>query len=59
MVMVNNFIPSAKKGHVLLTTIAQTMGITAQKYKLEKMRPDEEALFLAQAEQQHHWTEYH
>ena len=30
MVMVNDFIPLARKGHILLTTRAQSMGMTAQ-----------------------------
>ena len=46
MVMVNDFIPLARKGHILLTTRVQAMGITAQRFELEKMQPDEGALFL-------------
>src|SRR5205823_5386446 len=35
MAMINSFIPSGKNGHVLLTTRAQAMGRTAQKFPLE------------------------
>jgi len=46
VVMVNDFIPLARKGHILLTTIAQSTGMTAQRFELENMQPDEGALFL-------------
>ena len=40
------FIPSAGKGHVLLTTRAQAMGGIAQRIEIEKMAQEEAVLFL-------------
>ena len=40
------FIPSAEKGHVLLTTRAQAMGGIAQRIEIEKMAQEEAVLFL-------------
>ncbi len=44
--MANDFMPSLSNGHILLTTRAQTTGPTAQRIELEKMEPEEGALFL-------------
>ena len=44
--LVKNFIPAITRGHVLLTTRAKAMGRIAQRIELEKMQPDEGALFL-------------
>ena len=44
--MVEEFIPSAGKGHTLLTTRAQTMGTIAQAIEIEKMELEEGALFI-------------
>lgn len=44
--LVKNFIPAITRGHILLTTRAKAMGRIAQRIELEKMQPDEGALFL-------------
>ncbi|GAC1349993.1 MAG: hypothetical protein NVSMB27_28310 [Ktedonobacteraceae bacterium] len=43
---VNDFIPPASKGHILLTTRTQAVGTIAQRVDLDKMEPDEATLFL-------------
>ncbi len=44
--MVQGFLPSGDKGHILLTTRAQALGTVAQRVEMAKMVPDEGALFL-------------
>jgi tetratricopeptide (TPR) repeat protein len=44
--IVQDFLPSGGKGHILLTTRAQAMGRIAERIELEQMDPDEGALFL-------------
>jgi tetratricopeptide (TPR) repeat protein/transcriptional regulator with XRE-family HTH domain len=44
--MVSEFIPSAGKGHVLLTTRAHSTGTIAQRIEIEKMGLDEGTVFL-------------
>jgi tetratricopeptide (TPR) repeat protein len=44
--IVSAFVPSAFGGHILLTTRAQAMGRLAHRIKMEKMEPEEGALFL-------------
>ena len=44
--VVGEFIPSAGKGHVLLTTRIHSMGTIAQRIEIEKMDIDEGTLFL-------------
>lgn len=44
--MISDFLPSGNGGHILLTTRAQSTGIIAQRIDLEKMEPEEGALFL-------------
>ncbi len=44
--MASQFIPPGGKGHLLLTTRAQAMGHLAQSVEIEKMEPDEGAIFL-------------
>ncbi len=44
--IVNEFIPSLGKGHILLTTRAQSIGTIAQRIDVEKMGPDEGTVFL-------------
>ena len=44
--MVNEFVPSTGKGHVLLTTRAHSTGTVAQRIELEKMDREEGTLFL-------------
>jgi len=44
--MVQGFIPLGSKGHVLLTTRAHATGRIAQRIEVEKMEPDEGAIFL-------------
>ncbi len=46
LVMVRDFLPSGGKGHILLTTRAHATGRIAQRIEVEKMEPDEGALFL-------------
>lgn len=46
LVMVRNFIPLLGNGHVLLTTRLRAVGRMAQCIELDKMKPDEGALFL-------------
>jgi tetratricopeptide (TPR) repeat protein len=43
---VRDFLPSAGKGHILLTTRAHATGRIAQRIEVEKMEPEEGALFL-------------
>jgi tetratricopeptide (TPR) repeat protein len=44
--MVRGFIPVGSKGHILLTTRAHATGGIARRIEVEKMEPDEGALFL-------------
>ena len=44
--MVHGFIPLGSKGHILLTTRAHATGRIAKRIEVEKMEPDEGALFL-------------
>ena len=44
--IVRTFMPTAGKGHVLLTTRAQALGTLAQRIELEKMTTEEGILFL-------------
>jgi tetratricopeptide (TPR) repeat protein len=44
--MVQGFLPLGGKGHILLTTRAHATGRIAQRIEVEKMEPDEGALFL-------------
>lgn len=44
--MVSDFLPTAGKGHVVLTTRAQATGMIAQSIELEQLGPEEGALFL-------------
>jgi hypothetical protein len=44
----SQFLPTGSKGHILLTTRAQAMRNFAQSIEIEKMEPDEGALFLLQ-----------
>jgi tetratricopeptide (TPR) repeat protein len=44
--MASKFIPPGGKGHLLLTTRAHAMGHLAQSVEIEKMEPDEGAIFL-------------
>jgi hypothetical protein len=44
--MVQSFIPSGNKGHILLTTRAHATGRVAERIEVEKMGPGEGALFL-------------
>lgn len=44
--MVQGFIPSGSKGHILLTTRAHATGQFARRIEVEKMEPDEGAIFL-------------
>jgi NB-ARC domain len=46
LAIVRDFLPSDGKGHILLTTRAQAMGRIAQHIEVEKMEPEEGALFL-------------
>ena len=46
LAMVRQFIPLAFGGHILLTTRAQAMGRLAHRIEIEKMEPEEGALFL-------------
>jgi tetratricopeptide (TPR) repeat protein len=46
LAMVREFIPPAVKGHLLLTTRAEATGRLAQRVEVEKMEPEEGALFL-------------
>jgi len=46
LTMVNSFIPSLIKGHILLTTRAQAVGSIAHCIEIEKMEMEEGALFL-------------
>ena len=46
LVMVRNFLPPRDKGHILLTTRARATGRMAQRIEVEKMEPEEGALFL-------------
>jgi tetratricopeptide (TPR) repeat protein len=44
--MVRDYLPLGSKGHILLTTRAHATGRIAQRIEVEKMEPDEGALFL-------------
>jgi serine/threonine protein kinase/tetratricopeptide (TPR) repeat protein len=46
MAIVHDFIPVTAQGHILLTTRMQVTGTLAHCIELEKMQPDEGALFL-------------
>lgn len=46
LAMVGKFIPSGQNGHVLLTTRARAVGPIAERVDIEKMGPEEGALFL-------------
>ena len=46
LMMVNDFLPSLGQGHILLTTREQVTGRIAQRIEIEKMEPEEGALFL-------------
>jgi tetratricopeptide (TPR) repeat protein len=46
LVMVQGFLPSGGKGHILLTTRAHATGRMAQRIEVAKMEPEEGALFL-------------
>ena len=44
--LASDFLPPSSQGHVLLTTRAQSTGTVAQRIELERMGPEEGALFL-------------
>jgi hypothetical protein len=44
--MVETFIPMSARGHILLTTRAQAMGGFAEHVELEKLNPEDGALFI-------------
>jgi len=44
--MVHDFLPAGDKGHILLTTRAHAMGGIARRVEIEKMDPEQGALFL-------------
>jgi tetratricopeptide (TPR) repeat protein len=46
LAMVRDFLPQGGKGHILLTTRAHATGRMAQRIEVEKMVPDEGALFV-------------
>ena len=46
LAMVREFVPPVFGGHILLTTRAQAMGRLAHRIEIEKMEPEEGALFL-------------
>ena len=46
LAMVQGFLPSGGKGHILLTTRAHATGRMAQRIEVAKMEPEEGALFL-------------
>jgi hypothetical protein len=46
IVMARAFLPSGKKGHVILTTQAQAAGGTARRVEIQEMETEEGALFL-------------
>jgi tetratricopeptide (TPR) repeat protein len=46
LALARDFLPSTSAGHILLTTRAQAMGRMAQRIEIEKMEPNEGALFL-------------
>ena len=46
LTMIRSFIPSAYRGHVLLTTRMQATGEMARSVEVEKMEPEEGTLFL-------------
>jgi len=46
LAMVQGFLPLGSKGHILLTTRAHATGRIAKRIEVEKMEPDEGAIFL-------------
>jgi tetratricopeptide (TPR) repeat protein len=46
LTMVRDFLPSRGKGHTLLTTRASAIGGLAQRIEVERMEPEEGAIFL-------------
>jgi transcriptional regulator with XRE-family HTH domain len=44
--LLREFLPSKSRGHILLTTRTQSTGVRIQRIDLEKMEPEEGALFL-------------
>jgi hypothetical protein len=46
LALIKNFMPSARRGHILLTTRIQALGGVAQGVEMEKMEPEEGALLL-------------
>jgi tetratricopeptide (TPR) repeat protein len=46
LTMVHSYLPLGSKGHVLLTTRAHATGRIAKRIEVQKMEPDEGALFL-------------
>jgi hypothetical protein len=46
LTIVMDFLPIEGKGHILLTTRSQSVGKMAKRVEVEKMQPDEGALFL-------------
>jgi tetratricopeptide (TPR) repeat protein len=46
LAMVRDFLPQGDKGHILLTTRAHATGRIAQRIEVEKMEPEEGAIFL-------------
>ncbi|MGZ3625416.1 MAG: tetratricopeptide repeat protein [Ktedonobacteraceae bacterium] len=46
LTILGEFLPQGGKGHILLTTREQATGRIAQRIEIEKMEPDEGALFL-------------
>jgi tetratricopeptide (TPR) repeat protein/transcriptional regulator with XRE-family HTH domain len=46
LLAIEDFLPHESKGHVIMTTCSQSTGAIAQRIDLERMEPDEGALFL-------------
>jgi hypothetical protein len=46
LVMARAFLPSGKKGHVILNTRVQAAGATARRVEIQEMETEEGALFL-------------
>jgi len=46
LTIIRDFLPQGGKGHILLTTREQATGRIAQRIEIEKMEPEEGALFL-------------